>query len=112
MPPWVFWHAVEIVGREDSLGPGHLEAGEWLPGQRGSTGTGRNGLARAGTEVKAMCRVLGIEDATQVNTTIGKEEVNEAINLNHLKYLKETMRGEKLKIISQTYLRACCPLVA
>jgi hypothetical protein len=65
----------------------------------------RMGWPGLGSEVQAICQAIGIQDATEEKTTLEKEDVKEAIKMNHLKYLKETMRGEKLRILAQTHMR-------
>ena len=58
-----------------------------------------------GTEVRAICQEIGIEDVTQEECRIDKEEVKEAIRLNHLQNMKEAMQGEKLRAMAMTDMR-------
>ena len=60
------------------------------------------GLAR---EVKAICKEIGIADITDSQTRIDKDEIKEAIIINHLKCMKEDMSGKKLQIMKQTDMR-------
>ena len=50
------------------------------------------GLAR---EVQKICQEVGLPDATDPNIRVQKEEVKEAIRLNHLTALKSEMVGRK-----------------
>ena len=60
------------------------------------------GLAK---EVKEICQEIVLPDATSKTTVVQKEKVKGAINLNHLKYLKETMKGEKLRRMKESDMR-------
>ena len=60
------------------------------------------GLAR---EVKAICKEIGIADITDSQTRIDKDEIKEAIIINHLKCMKEDMSGKKLDIMKRTDMR-------
>ena len=65
----------------------------------------RMGWPGLGTEVRAICQEIGIEDVTQEECRIDKEEVKEAIRLNHLQNMKEAMQGEKLRAMAMTDMR-------
>ena len=65
----------------------------------------RMGWPGLGREVRDICHKIGLPDASNEEVNIEKEAVKEAIKLDHLKYLKENMQGEKLRVMSQTDLR-------
>ena len=69
----------------------------------------RLGWPGLGAEVRAICLDIGIEYVRQEKVRIDKEEVKEAIRLNHLKYLKEAMQGEKLRTMAMKYMREIRP---
>ena len=58
-----------------------------------------------GQEVMDICREIGLPDATKEEIVIQKEEVKEAIRMNHLKYLKDEMKGKKLENMVKTDMR-------
>ena len=60
------------------------------------------GLAK---EVKKICQEVGLPDATDPNTRLQRETVNEAIRINHHQHLKEDMRGKKLEKMKTTDMR-------
>ena len=58
-----------------------------------------------GREVRDICQKIGLPDATNEEVHLEKEDVKEAIKMDHLQYLKENMKGEKLRVMSQTDMR-------
>ena len=50
------------------------------------------GLAR---EVQDICRLTGQPDATNMNLSLDKVTVKEAIKVHHLQFLKDSMTGQK-----------------
>ena len=58
-----------------------------------------------GQEVMDICREIGLPDATKEEIVIQKEDVKEAILMNHLKYLKVEMKGKKLENMVKTDMR-------
>ena len=56
-------------------------------------------------EVQAICKEIGLPDATDNEENIAKDAVKEAIALHHLTYLKSEMKGKKLEAMAQTDMR-------
>ena len=65
----------------------------------------RMGWPGLGREVRDICQKIGLPDATNEEVQLEKEDVKEAIKIDHLQYLKENMKGEKLRVMSQTDMR-------
>ena len=60
------------------------------------------GLAR---EVQDICRQTGLPDATNINLSLDKVTVKEAIKVHHLQFLKDSMTGQKLESMKRTDMR-------
>ena len=54
-----------------------------------------------------ICQEICLPDATGKTYVhvVQKEEIKKAIKLSHLKYLKETMKGEKLRRMKKSEMR-------
>ena len=60
------------------------------------------GLARV---VQDICRQTGLPDATNMNLSLDKVTVKEAIKVHHLQFLKDSMTGQKLECMKRTNMR-------
>ena len=65
----------------------------------------RMGWPGLGQEVQAICREIGLPDATCETVMIEKEAVKEAILIHHHKHLKHEMKGKKLEKMARTDMR-------
>ena len=60
------------------------------------------GLAK---EIHQICHQKGLPDATNKNIVLDKATVKGAIKVNYLQYLKDDMKGQKLKVMKRTDMR-------
>ena len=56
--------------------------------------------------MQEICQLTGLPDITKQDINIEKSNIREAMQLSHLKYLKEQMTGMKLERLKNTDLRA------
>jgi hypothetical protein len=57
-------------------------------------------------DVQEICQLTGLPDITKPDINIEKSDIKEAMQLSHLKYLKEHMTGVKLESMKTTDMRA------
>ena len=57
-------------------------------------------------EVKAICKDIGLPDATSERVSMDKEAVKDAILIHHLQFLKTEMRGKKLEVMARSDMRS------
>ena len=57
-------------------------------------------------EVKAICKDIGLPDATSERVSMDKEAVKDAILIHHLQFLKTEMRGKKLVVMAMSDMRS------
>ena len=65
----------------------------------------RQGWPGLASEVKEICRQVGLPDATDQKTSLDKDAIKDAIKVHHLQSLKDNMTGEKLQIMKRTDMR-------
>ena len=66
----------------------------------------RMGWPGLAEEVRVICQEIGLQDANQDDVAMNKEDVKSAIKLNHVQAMKVSMKGEKLRILANSDLRA------
>ena len=65
----------------------------------------RMGWPGLAAEVQNICKLTGLQDITKQDINIDKSVIKKAIQLSHLKYLKDEMTGVKLEIMKNTDMR-------
>ena len=65
----------------------------------------RMGWPGLATEAQEICQEIGLPDVTNSKNRVYKEDVKEAIKMNHLMKLKEQMTGTKLETMKRSDLR-------